>query len=59
LKAGAFYCLINLIQTKVRGIPVYPFLTWDSWKSPMISVFMEIFFAFVYILMCLMDEIIK
>ncbi len=28
---GFLYNIINFIQTKVRGIPVYPFLTWDSW----------------------------
>ena len=50
---------INFIQTKVRGIPVYPFLTWDSWETPLIAGTMLICFGFIYILMCFIDERIK
>lgn len=33
---GAFYCCVNLMATKTRNKPLYWFLTWKDYKSPLI-----------------------
>ena len=32
------YCFINFVATKVRGKPLYWFLDWEDYKSPLISL---------------------
>jgi hypothetical protein len=42
---GTIYAICNCLQTWTSGHPVYPFLTWDSFVSPLIvSVIMGVLF---------------
>ena len=37
LVTGIAYLAVNLFGTKVRGEPIYPFLDWKDYKSPLIG----------------------
>ncbi len=38
IPVGFVYLVVNFIGTLVREEPVYPFLTWKDYKSPLIGV---------------------
>lgn len=49
---GTIYAICNCLQTWISGEPVYPFLTWDSFVSPLIigcimGVLLWLYTAFV------------
>jgi hypothetical protein len=35
---GFFYLMMNFIGTKIRGVPLYPFMPWTSLKTPAIGI---------------------
>ena len=45
------YCAINYYVTLARGKPLYHFLDWKDYKSPLICVGMSVFFSGLYILL--------
>jgi len=38
IPVGLLYLIVNFVGTIIREEPVYPFLTWKDYKSPIISV---------------------
>jgi hypothetical protein len=38
IPVGALYLVVNFVGSVVREEPVYPFLTWKDYKSPVIGV---------------------
>ena len=59
LYLSVVYCSVNCIQTKIRGKPLYHFLTWESFDSVLIAAGLALGFAFVYFGLCLLDEMAK
>jgi len=38
LVGGPASTLVNLYYSKTLDEPIYPFLTWENWKSPVLSI---------------------
>ena len=45
---GIVYSAVNAYHTISTGVPLYPFLTWTDYKSPMICVIMMMGFLFIF-----------
>ena len=44
----ALYCLINFVATKVREKPLYWFLDWEDYKSPLICIVITASFIMIF-----------
>jgi hypothetical protein len=54
IPVGLAYLLVNFLGTVIRGEPVYPFLTWKDYKSPLIGVGLVAVGKFSYDISCWM-----
>ena len=52
IPVGLLYLVVNLIGTIIREEPVYPFLTWKDYKSPLIAGVSVISGKFNYDIVC-------
>ena len=52
VRFGVYYVLMNFLGTKIRGQPVYPFMTWDSWKSPVLAAILLGAWCLLYLVSC-------
>ena len=48
LPGGIIYLVVNYLGTVVRGEPVYPFLNWKDFKSPIIGLVLVLSGKFAY-----------
>ena len=56
LTFGAFYLVVNFVQVKTSGKPVYDFLTWEDSTSLILVLGLKAGFALVYLFICVLDE---
>mmetsp|Transcript_38077 Transcript_38077/g.58106 ORF Transcript_38077/g.58106 Transcript_38077/m.58106 type:complete len:80 (+) Transcript_38077:608-847(+) len=59
LFAGVVYSVINYIGTTLRGRPLYDFLDWQDWKSPVVIVALLSGISGIYMVMCKIDKAMK
>ena len=53
------YMGLNFVQTKVSGKPVYKFMPWTTYETPLLMAGLLIAFSIVFIAFCIIDETIK
>ena len=53
---SGFYCFSNFVSAKMKGRPLYWFLTWEDWKSPAICVVLDLVFVVLFYGIALLDE---
>ena len=49
LPISVLYCVINYYETTSRGRPLYWFLTWEDYKSPLICSIISLVIVLVWI----------
>ena len=63
IKPGIVACIsyncLNFVQTKFIGKPVYTFMPWTSYETPMLMSGLMVVFAMVFIVFCKTDEYFK
>ena len=59
LTLGVMWIVVDCIQTFIMGEPVFSFLTWDTPETPMMALGMVLWFGFLYIILCSLDESMK
>lgn len=52
---GSIYMVVNFITVKMSGEPIYDFLTWEDWRSPLIATLLITGFIFVYLILSMLD----
>jgi hypothetical protein len=52
IPVGIIYLIVNLLGTLIRGQPVYPFLSWKDYKSPIIGIALVFIGKFSYDISC-------
>ena len=53
---ASIYIFVNYLSTKRRGRPLYWFLTWDDWKSPVIALVLIGSASFIFYSLAFLDE---
>jgi hypothetical protein len=53
------YNIVNFIEVKSSGKPLYAFLTWESYDSPLICLAIMVISYFLFIGFCKTSELIK
>ena len=53
---GFTYHLRYFIVTKMSGVAIYPFLTWEDWRSPALIVGVIGFFDLVWLMLAKISE---
>ena len=48
---GVVYCIINYLETLKRGEPLYWFITWEDYKTPLLCAAMIAGFSVVFVLL--------
>ena len=55
----AVYCSINCVATKVKGVPIYDFMHWESFQTPLLICGITGAFSIIYLWLCFIDEKLK
>ena len=50
------YFTTNFLATKHAGKPLYGFLTWEDYRTPLITVAMTATLSFLFIFIAMIDE---
>ena len=53
------YMGLNFAQTKITGKPVYKFMHWNTYETPLLMAGLLIAFSVVFIAFCIIDENLK
>ena len=56
---GVLYTIVNLVTVKITGTPVYHFLTWQDWKSPVLATIIILGFVLLYLALSMFDQCLK
>ena len=49
LPIGILYDVVNYHAVKASGIPLYWFMTWEDYKTPLICLLLKLIFILVWI----------
>ena len=50
------YCYVNYLETKANSKPVYWFLTWEDYTSPLICAGLELFIIVAWIILAKLSK---
>lgn len=53
------YGSINFVATKIKGVPIYDFLHWESMETPLVLCGILGSFSLIYFGLCFIDEKLK
>ena len=53
------YMGLNFVQTRMTGVPVYAFMPWTTYETPLLMTVLLVAFSIVFIAFCIIDETLK